>query len=164
MAFFPCTRFECQIRMAFLGIQFQMKNWSEEKKLDYAMKLHGELHELYTLISQLAVICLRKNIPVVIENPYSQPHYLTDMWCLKPKIIDNDRTQNGDYYKKPTQYWFLNFEPTYNIIFEPIEYIEQRNIEKVKKADGNKSVKAMRSEIHPQYASRFIRQYILDEE
>ena len=163
MAFFPCTRFECQIRMSFLGLQFQMKNWSEEKKLEYAMKLHGELHELYTLISQLAVICLRKNIPVVIENPYAQPHYLTDMWCLKPKIIDNDRTENGDYYKKPTQYWFLNCEPTYNIIFEPIEYVEQRVITKTKKSNGNKSVKVMRSEIHPQYASRFIRQYILDE-
>ena len=78
---------------------------------------------------------------------------------MKPKIIDKDRRLNGDYCTKPTQYWFIGFEPEQNVVFEPLDYVEQRRIEKMKNRE--KSRKTMRSEIHPQYASRFIRQYIL---
>ena len=33
IAFFPCTRFETQISMAFRGDSFQMKKWNDSKKL-----------------------------------------------------------------------------------------------------------------------------------
>lgn len=97
---------------------------------------------------------------MVFENPYSEQHYLTRYWCLKPSVIDKDRTLNGDYYNKPTQYWFIGFEPKFNLVFEPIDYVEKRTINYVKTKDGkNKTVR--RSEIHPQYANRFIRQYLI---
>ena len=99
----------------------------------------------------------------MIENPYTQPHYLTTYWCLKPTLIDKDRTQDGDFYKKPTQYWFLNCKPKENLVFEPIEYIERKTIEKARGTE-NTSRQTERSMIHPQYADRFIRKYILDEE
>ena len=99
---------------------------------------------------------------LVIENPYTQPHYLTTYWCMKPTIIDKDRTENGDYYKKPTQYWFINCKPKNNLIFEPIEYVETKIIAKVK-GTKNTSRKTERSPMHPQYANRFIRQYLIDE-
>jgi hypothetical protein len=83
-------------------------------------------------------------------------------WCIKPDIIDHDRTENGDYYKKPTQYWFINIKPKNNFLFESIDYVETKIIGKLKVKNG-KSVKTQRSEIHPQYANRFIRQYIIDE-
>jgi len=73
-----------------------------------------------------------------------------------------DRTLNGDYYKKPTQYWFINCEPKNNFIFEPIEKVEQKIIAKAK----NENVidrTVLRSMIHPQYANRFIREFILDD-
>ena len=90
-----------------------------------------------------------------------QPHYLTTYWCVKPSMVDMDRTNNGDYYKKPTQYFFINCEPQCNFVFEPLDYVETQVIAKVKKK-GDLSVKTQRSMIHPQYASRFIRQYILN--
>lgn len=61
-----------------------------------------------------------------------------------------------------TQYWFINCEPYYNLVFEPLDYVERQVIAKVKKKDGL-SVKTQRSMIHPQYANRFIRQYLIDE-
>ena len=100
---------------------------------------------------------------MVIENPYTQPHYLTTYWCLKPTIIDKDRTLNGDYYKKPTQYWFVNFEPKYNVVFEPLDYVETLSLKKVVKGDSDISRKTKRSMIHPQYANRFIRQYLIEQ-
>ena len=99
---------------------------------------------------------------MIIENPYTQPHYLTCYWCIKPKIIDKNRRQNGDYMKKPTQFFFINREPMQNLVFEPIDYVEVRTEERMTAEDG-KSRQVRRSEIHPQYASRFIRQYILEE-
>lgn len=161
-AFFPCTRFEAKIPLSFRGESTQQKKWSDEQKLLYSMQLHNELHELYEKISQLVIVCIRKNIKLIIENPYTQPHYLSTYWCLKPSLIDKDRTLNGDYYKKPTQYWFINFKPKQNILFEPLECVPIRKIGTVKGTE-NTSRKTERSLMHPQYADRFIRQYILDE-
>ena len=61
-AFFPCTRFECKVPLEFRGEAFQMKNWTDEQKLQYSMRLHDELHHLYTLICKLFSICLRGGV------------------------------------------------------------------------------------------------------
>ena len=159
-AFFPCTRFECQVQLYFRGKADGQKKWTDEQKLEYAMTLHEELHRNYLLISQLAVLCIRKNLRLIIENPITQPHYLTLYWCLQPKVIDKDRTLNGDYMKKPTQFFFVNCEPKDNLLFEPIEYVPQRVHERIKVTD--KSRQTLRSEMHPQYAGRFIKRYIID--
>ena len=58
-AFFPCTRFEARIPLAFRGQTTQQKNSHDEEKLAYSMKLHNELNNLYTLICKLFSICLR---------------------------------------------------------------------------------------------------------
>lgn len=161
LAFFPCTRFEAKVPLLFRGQATQQKNWDDIKKLEYSMKLHDELHDLYELISMLAVIVERKGLRMIIENPYTQPHYLTAYWCLKPSLIDKNRRNDGDYFEKPTQYWFINCEVQNNLDFEPIEFVPKKTISKIKK--GEQSVQVQRSMIHPQYARRFIKQYVLEE-
>jgi hypothetical protein len=106
-----------------------------------------------------------------MENPYSEEHYLRRYWCYPPRVIDKDRRERGDYYKKPTQYWFLNCEPSQNFIFEPINYnalnckdaIETMDKETYSKT-GAKTKKVARSMIHPDYVNRFIREYVLTKE
>ena len=162
LAFFPCVRFEDQIMLHFRCQCGTQKNWTDEQKLEYSMKLQNELTEMYCLISKMVIVCLRKGLRIVIENPYSAQHYLKQYWCIQPKLIDKDRTQNGDIMKKPTQYFFINCEPKNNLVFEPIEYVDTVRFKKLK---GTKNIqrKTMRSMIHPQYANRFIRQYLIDE-
>ena len=118
----------------------------------------NELHEMYMDISMLVEICLQRDLKLIIENPYSAQHYLRQYWCLKPAIIDTDRTRRGDHYKKPTQYYFVNCEPKHNFIFEPLMHVERKKC-KFGFKDGKE-----RSMIHPQYANRFIREFILDEQ
>lgn len=156
LAFFPCTRFEAQILLWFWGKALQQKKQSDIQKLESDLKLHEELHQNYELITKLAIIVLRKGLRLVFENPAGEQHYLTRYWCLKPAIIDRNRRENGDYMTKPTQYWFIGFEPKHNLVFEPIDYVEYRT-------HNAMTASKRRSEIHPQYARRFIRQYILDE-
>lgn len=163
MAFFPCTRFEARIPLWFRGEAQQQKNWDVFQKFDYSMSLHEELHEFYLLFTKMHSIALSRGLQMIIENPYTQPHYLTQYYPVRPTLIDKDRTERGDYYSKPTQYWFINREPRHNFIFEPIDYVERQVISKVKVKDGI-SVKTQRSMIHPQYANRFIREFILNEE
>lgn len=134
-----------------------MKNWNLEKKLEYDLKMQGELTHLYNLVTKLVLIALRKNFRLIIENPYSSRHYLTTHWALKPTIIDMDRTKRGDFYEKPTQYWFVNCCSENNLIWEA--QVQQKTIKKV----SNES-KANRSMISKEYANRFIREYILDKE
>lgn len=154
IAFFPCVRFEDQIQMAFRGTQFQMRNWSAEQKLENDLKLHRELSELYELITKLAIVCIRKKIPLIIENPYSTTHYLTKYWSVQSKIIDKDRRTRGDFYQKPTQYWFINCEPKYNMLLEPQIWHKTKTVE-------NTSNKTERSLISSDYANRFIREFII---
>ncbi len=95
LAFFPCTRFESKVPLWFRGEAQQQKNWTIFQKLDYSMNLHDELHEFYLLISKLVYVAKKKGLRMVIENPYMQPHYLTTYWCLRPTLIDKDRTKNA---------------------------------------------------------------------
>lgn len=57
--------------------------------------------------------------------------------------------------KKPTQYWFINCEPKNNLIFEP------QFIKRPLKREKDLST-VQRSMINPEYANRFIREYILE--
>ena len=155
VAFFPCTRFEEQILLNFKGNNYGLKNWSEIQKLEYNLRLHRELSYLYEMVTKLAIVCLRRGLKLIIENPHSSQHYLVKYWSLQSAFVDNDRTLRGDKFKKPTQYWFINCEPSYNVIFEPqIIHKEYKTIEYC-------SNKVERSMITPEYANRFIREFLL---
>lgn len=161
LAFFPCVRFEDQIMLHFRCQCNTQRKWNDEQKLEYSMKMQAELTELYMLISKMVIICLRMGLKMIIENPYSAQHYLKQYWCIQPGVIDMDRTRNGDYMKKPTQFFFINCEPKNNLVLEPIEYVKTVKYSDLKGSAGV-GRKTMRSMIHPQYASRFIRQYLID--
>ena len=171
LAFFPCIRFENQIMLWFRGQSHSQRDWTMEKKMIFDMDLLDEVSQMYKLVNKLFIICIRKGLRLVMENPYSEEHFLRRYWCCLPAIIDKDRRENGDYYKKPTQYWFLNCNPMNNLVFEAISYnaieckdaIRLMNKEHYEKT-GAKTKKEARSMIHPDYASRFIRQYLIDGE
>lgn len=159
IAFFPCTFFQEHNAMIFSGHQRQLKNYTLSQKMDVCIKRHQQLNLFYTRLCQLVRIYAERGLKLIIENPATQPHYLTSYW-IPCSFTDMDRTVNGDYYKKPTQFWFIGCEPKNNFLFEPIEYVKTETIEQLKEENGiSKTVK--RSMIHPQYANRFIRQYIL---
>lgn len=154
MAFFPCIRFSNQAYMMFQCTQRQLKDLSDLEKIDKVMEFHKELSFLYDMFCKLCCICLRNNLKLIIENPYSQEHYLTRYFPIKPKIIDMDRTKRGDNFKKPTQYWFINCEPKNNFVMKPISIAEIKRIHTTYN-------KVERSLINPNYAERFIREFVI---
>ena len=170
LAFFPCVRFENQIMLSLRGQKHGMERWSIRQKMEHDMKLLSEVKHMYDLVNKMFIVCMDKELKLVMENPYSEEHFLRRYWCFPPSIIDRDRRMNGDYFKKPTQYWFLNIEPKNNLVFEPLEHFDFDSSDRIRlmtKEDadkiGAKTIKQARSMIHPQYANRFIRQYLIDE-
>lgn len=175
MAFYPCIRFENQVMLLFRGQHKSMKNWDITQKMEYDIKLQHELTALYETVNKMFIVCIRKGLKLIVENPYSEEHYLRRYWCLPASMIDRDRRQRGDYYKKPTQYWFVNCEPQNNFLFEaqslnaiqhqgsnPVVWVTS---EVIRREHGIEcSQREARSLIHPDYANRFIREFILTEE
>ena len=162
MAFFPCVRFEDQIILHMRCDCGTMRNWDDIKKLEYSKRLNREVCENFELISNMVIVCIRKGLRLIIENPYSPQHYLKQYWCMKPKLIDKDRTLRGDWMKKPTQYWFINCEPQDNFILEPLPFRKRTKYVDIVNS-GKESRTVRRSKIMPEYANRFIREFILDE-
>lgn len=160
MAFFPCTMFQQNNALWFTGKAHNIVSYTQEEKIEIMIERHKKLDEYYELINMLASVCLRKDLKLIIENPATKPHYLLSYW-FEPTFIDKDRTKDGDYYKKPTAYWFINCKPESNLVFEPIEYVEQKFINRVSVDDFGTDRTVARSMIHPQYARRFIKRYIL---
>lgn len=158
LAFFPCTMFQENNALIFSGKQNQIRNKSLAQKMDIFIERHQKLNLFYTRLCQMTKIYAERGLKLVIENPATPPHYLTTYW-IASSFTDKDRRKNGDHFKKPTQFWFINCEPQNNFLFEPIEYVETKRINHMQGSDRT----VQRSMIHPQYANRFIRQHILEE-
>lgn len=157
LAFFPCERFDSSFQMNVAGNAKQLQGWTDLQRLEHSYKLHGKINENYCRITEMAIVAFRRNIRMVIENPVTQPHYLTLYWPLKPALIDKNRRDSGDYYKKPTQYWFLNMQPYQNLVFEPQTINKKKDIEHTSKYGYERSL------ISPEYARRFILEHLIPE-
>lgn len=154
LAFFPCIRFTKRMIFNFTRKKAGNKKFNDIEKLEQNIKYFNEMDYLYSNISKMAIVCLRRKLKLIIENPYDKQHILTQFWNLKPNIIDMDRTKRGDNFKKPTQYWFINCKPKNNFVLDAITISEKKTI-------NNTRNKIERSLINPNYARRFIKEYIL---
>ena len=164
LAFFPCTRFQAYNCSNFQGKNPGFKSWTMEQKLDYSMQLHEELHRLYMLICKLFHISLRGGWRLIVENPYTQPHYLTMFFPVEPRVIIQDRHAEGDYFKKPTQFFFINCDPEQNVVMTPVQHVDMLRKDTATKIPNVDNIRTQvkRSLMHPQFAERFIKTYILD--
>ena len=153
-AFFPCIRFSAQFILNMQCLPPNLNSLPDIDKLNKVMYYHNHLNLLYTVFCKLCYICIQRDIKLIIENPYSPNHYLTRYFPIKPKLIDFNRSLRGDDFIKPTQYWFINFEPKNNFVAEAYFVGGDKRINKVYN-------RVERSLINPNYAERFIKEFIL---
>jgi hypothetical protein len=67
--------------------------------------------------------------------------------------------ERGDYFKKPTAYWYFNCEPTYGESYQNDK--EQKIIQNCRRSKGDGLCSEERSMISPDYARNFICDFIL---
>lgn len=116
----------------------------------------------YSLICKMVAVVFEKGLRMVIENPWNGATYLKQNFVLSPTIVDNNRMLRGDYFVKPTAYWFINCDYTHG---NTIQYDKQKKTISSAKA-GVKAGQCSedRSMISPDYARNFICDFILGKE
>lgn len=160
MAFFPCIYFS-----GFNNpIAFSLKEKSRQKlcdadKIKIILERSQNREKFYELLIKFVGVCLSKGIRLIIENPYSPLSYLVNNFLLPPKIIDMNRRLRGDYFVKPTMYFFFNCDPENG--FSSADNPEKRTILKTKSSKVAGICSKERSEISPVYARNFIKDFIL---
>lgn len=157
IAFFPCIRFTKQIELEFTQKAPQYRTLALDEKMLLAKQLEQERTDFYNLFCDLILVCCKKQIRLIIENPYSNNHYLVRYFPIRASIIDTNRRERGDYYEKPTQYWFINCLPSYNVNALFREQVMPKKRRVLDFPSGSKE----RSEISPIYARQFIEEFIL---
>lgn len=107
-------------------------------------------------------ICDTNGLRLIMENPYSKSHYLVKNFVYKAKVIDRNRRRRGDYFVKPTQYFYVNCEPTFGESFTTPK--EKKTVCGIKGSKQAGLCGEERSLISPDYARNFICDFILGKE
>jgi hypothetical protein len=125
---------------------------------------------------------------MIMENPWHPTNFTNHFWFMRTSIIDKDRTKRGDFFIKPTAYWYVNCTPTYGESYQTTPRSMVKTItagsgaaktkKKLKNNIGKDELDRMyidhtsadgicdedRSMISPDYARNFICDFILGKE
>lgn len=164
IAFFPCIYFET-MQIGYYDGRTNNLPLDVKEKFSCIINRIQQREKFYILLYQLVAICEIRGLRLIIENPATQPHYLhyPRNFYFMTKIVDNNRRLRGDYFKKPTAYWFLNIKPTYGE-----SYKVNKSSNTIVKTKGSKigggCCSEDRSLISPLYAYNFLCDFVLGKE
>lgn len=160
MAFFPCIYFETMSMMYFDCSTLNNKHKELYERIDDAIERLQVRTKFHRLLYQLVRVCVYKRIPLIIENPATTPNYIVGTQnFFKPTIIDKNRLMRGDFFKKPTAYWFFNCKPTFGFSYQKDK--KQKKVNDAKSAPRQGLCSEERSMISPDYARNFICDFVL---
>lgn len=158
MAFFPCIYF-CDMSQILL-------TWGAYPKLDkksasdIILERSRNRQRFYELAVMMLTVAKHNGLRLVMENPWGTQSFLQRDFITSPAFIDKDRTMRGDFFRKPTAYWFINENPTCGSTHQKLH-----KTLRVKKDVKPSSVKGVcsqeRSMISQDYARNFICDFIL---
>lgn len=162
MAFFPCIYFSALSQMMFSFNDINYRKLTMKEKTDAILERSRNREYFFSLAVKLLSLAHQRGIRLIMENPWSEQTFLKSNFVASPTIIDNNRMMRGDYFRKPTAYWFVNAEPTHG-------HTEQYD-KKRKTIMGARAAKRAglcseeRSMISPDYARNFICDFIIGKE
>ena len=162
MAFFPCIYFSAVSQM---GFSFGCKNYrklSDKEKADAILERSHNREYFFGLAVKMLTVAKMRGLRLIMENPWAEQTFLKANFVMPPTLVDNNRMLRGDYFVKPTAYWFINCKPTQGLTIQNDK--KQKIIEKAKQAAKAGLCSEERSMISPDYARNFICDYILGKE
>lgn len=165
LAFFPCIEFSCVAQFWYSLDQKNIRTWEDNKrKFDYMLEKNSKRAYMFGLLYKMCGVAIMRGLRLIFENPWAMNTYLKQNVFLKePSVIDEDRTRRGDFYKKPTAYWFFNCEPTHGTSYQKPKEV-RKNILHCKPSGKAGLCSEERSMISPDYARNFICDFILGKE
>ena len=163
MAFFPCIYFESVQQMYYsLNTLNNAKKPICERIKDAIERIDKRTY-FHLVLYKMVFVCYEKNLRMVIENPAGPNGFITSgQNFIAPTFVDKNRLLRGDYFKKPTAYWFINCEMTYGMTIQKDK--KQRLVGREKSAKVAGLCSEERSMLSPDYARNFICDFILGKE
>lgn len=159
IAFYPCIYFCATSQMSFYLSCVNYRGITTQEAIEKILERDKKRSEFYCRLIKFVAVCLRKNIRMVFENPWSEQTYLKANFIKIPDLVDNNRMLRGDYYKKPTAYWFWNCKPTYG---ESYQYDKKQKTIMSARGSAKAGVcSEERSLISSDYARNFICDFII---
>lgn len=119
IAFYPCIYFCAASQMAFYLSQKNHRKLSDERKIEVILNRSAKREEYYARLIKFVGVCLRGGVKMIFENPWAEQTYLKANFLKLPDLIDNNRSMRGDFFVKPTAYWYWNCKPTQGESFQP---------------------------------------------
>lgn len=160
MTFFPCIYFATIQQLYFALAKNDFRNQPKTKQINYALDRLDKRTEYHKLLYKMTYLAYDRELRLIIENPATAPNYLISGQNFPaPTIIDKNRMLRGDYFKKPTAYWYFNCEPTYGESFQNNK--KQKIIQKCKQSPSAGLCSQERSMISFDYARNFICDFII---
>ena len=159
VAFFPCIYF-CAISQVSMSLgSVNYRKLTMRERIEKILERSHNRELFFSLAVKMIGICLCKGIRIVMENPWAEQTFLKANFIQEPSVIDGNRMLRGDFFVKPTAYWFFNCSPTEGFT---TQYDKQKKV--IMKARGAKYAglcSEERSMISPDYARNFICDFIL---
>lgn len=160
MAFFPCIYFTGSVNPCYYTLEnTNYRKMTDKQKFDAMLERADNRNTFYKLLYKMVGNCILRGFRIVIENPFSALHFLHNNFLKEPSIVDHDRRRRGDYFTKPTGYWFFNCEPTHGCSFQKPE--KELRVWEAKSAAHAGLCSEERSLISPDYARNFICDFII---
>lgn len=146
-------------QMAFYLGCTNYRKLTDTEKIKKILERSNKRKEYFDRLIKFVSVCLSKNIRMIFENPWSEQTYLKANFLKAPDVVDMNRMERGDFYKKPTAYWFWNCEPTNGKTYQNDK--EQKVIMKSKSAPTAGLCSEERSMISSDYARNWICDFVL---
>ena len=159
VAFFPCIYFcaMSQVNMSFTAVNY--RKLSQREKTEQILERSENREKFFRLAVKMISVAIMRNIPIIMENPWSEQTFLKANFVAAPSVVDSNRMLRGDYFKKPTAYWFFNCEPTNGLSVQNDK--KQKIISKCRGGVKAGICSEERSMISPDYARNFICDFII---
>lgn len=158
IAFFPCIYFTGSNNPPLFNGSALHKPIVE--CIPYIINRNKQRSKMYELLLMFCGIVHKRNFRMIFENPYDDSmHFLKNNFLCGPAVFDKNRMQRGDWFKKPTGFWYINCEPTYGESYQNDKI--QKVVRELKSAKGDGLCSEERSMISPDYARNFICDFIL---
>lgn len=159
IAFFPCIYFCAASQMAFYLSCINYRKLNNSEKITEILRRSDNRNFYYNKLIKFVAVCLERGIKMIFENPWSEQTYLKSNFLKVPDVVDMNRMERGDFFKKPTAYWFWNCEPT--VGFTRQNDKRKRRVNECRGASRAGLCSEERSMISPDYARNWICDFVL---
>ena len=159
VAFFPCIFFCATSQMAMSWGCTNYRKLPIKEKTKMILRRVAEREKFFGLAVKMLTVAKERGLRLIMENPWAEQTYLKANFVMPPTLVDNNRMLRGDYYVKPTAYWFINCKPTYGCSEQMDK--QKKTIMSSKGASKAGLCSEERSMISPDYARNFICDFII---